>query len=115
MYNYTISNIKKNSTFSLHQKSRGGTFDSNLISRQYKLNLMADFEWINYENPKLKQPEIANQLGYPFSTLERYINVINMLSPYTIQRNDADKRTKRLQKLILTSIHIKNMTSKDLK
>ena len=32
-----------NNSFCLQQTSRTGYFDSNLISRQFKLNLMADF------------------------------------------------------------------------
>ena len=71
-----------NKSFSLQQISRTGNLDSNLISRQYKLNLMADFMRVKYENPKMKQSEIANQLSYSTSTLRRYRNDINMLSPY---------------------------------
>ena len=48
---------------------------------------MADFMQMKYENPKLKQSEKANQLGYSTSTLQRYRNDINMLSPYGIQPN----------------------------
>ena len=44
---------------------------------------MADFMRIKYENPKPKQSEIANKLGYPSSALQRYRNDINMLSPYS--------------------------------
>ena len=53
-----------NNTFSLQQLSRTNTFSANLISRQYILNLMADFMRMKYENPKLKQSEIAKLLGY---------------------------------------------------
>ena len=70
---------------------------------------------MKYENPELKQSEIAKHLGYSSSTLQRYRNVINMLSPYKIQSIDTNKRTKRFPILILTTIHIINMTSKDLK
>ena len=42
---------------------------------------MADFMRIKYEHPKLKQSEIANQLVESSSTLQRYRNDINMLSP----------------------------------
>ena len=52
----------KNS-FSLQQIQKTSNLDANSISRQYKLNLMADFMPIKYENPKLKQSETANQLG----------------------------------------------------
>ena len=71
-------------TFSLQEKPRDSTFDANLISRRYKLNLIACFMRMKYENPKLKQSQIVNQLGYSTGTLQRYRNDINELSPYRI-------------------------------
>ena len=68
-----------NNSFSLQQISKTGNLDFNLISRQYKLNLTADFMRIKYEKPKLKQSEIANPLSYSSSTLQRYRNDINIL------------------------------------
>ena len=50
-----------NNTFSLQQLQTTSNLDANLTSRHYKLNLMADFLRVKYENPKLKQSEIANQ------------------------------------------------------
>ena len=50
---------------------------------------------IKYENPKMKQSEIANQLGKSSSTLQRYRNDINMLSPYRINPNNTNKRTRK--------------------
>ena len=41
-------------TFPLQQISKSGNLDSNLTSRQYKLNLMADIMRMKYGNPKLK-------------------------------------------------------------
>ena len=55
---------------------------------------MADFMRMKYENPKLKQSEITNQLGYSSATLQRFRNDIIMLSPYKIQSNTTNKRTK---------------------
>ena len=43
----------------------------------------------------MKQSEIANQLGYSSSTLQRYRNDISMLSPYRFQPNNTKKRTKK--------------------
>ena len=57
-----------NNTFALQQISRTSNLDANLISRQYKLYLMHDFLRLKYENPKLKQSEIGNQLRYSSST-----------------------------------------------
>ena len=70
-----------NNSFSLQQIQKTSNLDANLISRQYKLNLMADFMRVKYENPKMKQSQIANQLGLSSSTLQRYRNDTNMLSP----------------------------------
>ena len=90
-----MSIFKINNSFTLQQLSRTSNLDSNLISRQYKLNLMADFMRVKYEDPKMKQSEIANQVGYSTSTLQRYRNDINMLSPYGIQTNNTNKQRKK--------------------
>ena len=86
-----------------------------LISRQYKLNLMADFMRGKYENPKMKQSEIANQLGMSSSTLQRYRNDINMLSPYRINPNNVKKRPKKAKIDNIGDLKRPQMTSNDLK
>ena len=53
---------------------------------------MADFMRIKYDNPKLKQSEIANQLGYSISTVQRYKNDKSKLSPYRIQLYNTKKQ-----------------------
>ena len=68
-----------NKNFSLQQTSKTGNLDSNLISCHYKLNLMAKFMQIKFEKQNLKKSEITDQLGYSFSTSQRYRNVIKML------------------------------------
>ena len=47
-------------SFCLQQTHKTNNLDAILISRQYKLNLMADFLRVKYENPKMKQSQIAN-------------------------------------------------------
>ena len=84
-----------NNNFSLQQIQKTSNLDANLISRQYKLNLIADFMKLKYENPRMRQSEIANQLGMSSSTLQRYRNDINMLSPYRISPNNTKKTTKK--------------------
>ena len=41
-----------NDNFSLQQIQKTRNLDANLISRQYELNLIADFMRVKYENPK---------------------------------------------------------------
>ena len=52
---------------------------------------------VNYENPKMKQSETANQLGMSSSTSQKNRNDKNMLSPYRIYSNNTNKRTKKVQ------------------
>ena len=50
---------------------------------------------VTYENPKMKHSERTNQLGYSTSTLQRYRNDMNMLSPYIIHQNNTNKLRKK--------------------
>ena len=84
-----------NNSFSLQQIQKTSNLDANLISRQYKLSLMADFKRLKDENPKMKQSLIANPISLSTSTLQRYRNDINMLSPYRINPNNTNKRMKK--------------------
>ena len=93
---YTTSIVWMNNSFSLQQIRETSNLVANLISRQCKLNLMADFMRVKYKNPKLKQSQTANQLDYSTSTLKRYRNDINMVSPYRINPNYSNKRTKKV-------------------
>ena len=104
-----------NNNFSLQQIQKTSNLDANLISRQYKLNLMADFMKLKYENPRMRQSEIANQLGMSSSTLQRYRNDINMLSPYRISPNNTKKRTKKAKIDDITDLKRPQMTSNDVK
>ena len=103
-----------NNSFSLQQIQKTSNLDANLISRQYKLNLMADFMKVKYENPKMKQSEIANQLGMSSSTLQRYRNDINMLSPYRISPNNVKKRTKKAKIDDIGDLKRPQLTSNDV-
>ena len=83
---------------------------------------MACFMRVKYENPKMKQSEIANQLGMSSSTVQRYRKDINMLSPYRIQSNNTNKRSKKVKNTDFgndfhheTDVKRSQMTSKDLK
>ena len=74
------------------------------------------------ENPKMKQSEIANQLGMSSSTLQRYRNDMNLLSPYRIYSNNTKKRSKKVKNTNFdevshheADVKIPQMTTYDLK
>ena len=111
-----------NNTPSLSEINKTANMNPNLLTRHYKLKLMNDFLNIKYQNPKMKQSEIANQLDISSSTLKRYRNDINMLSPYRINQNKGKKRTKKAlntdfdnNSLHEADIQISQMSSNDLK
>ena len=74
--------------FSLQKRRKTSNIDTNL----------ADFMPIKIKNPKLKQSELANQLSYTSSTLQRYKIDINMFSPYRIQSIITNIRSKQSSK-----------------
>ena len=82
-------------TPSLNEINKTANMDPNLLTRHYKLKLMNDFMHIKNQNPKMRQSEIANNLNMSPSTLQRYRNEINMLSPYRINPNNNKKRPKK--------------------
>ena len=84
-----------NNTPSLNEISKNSTMDTNMLTKYYKLKLMNDFMNINYENPKMTQSDISSQLNMSSSTLKRYRNDTNMLSPYRISPNNVKKRSKK--------------------
>ena len=76
---------------------------------------MADFMRVKYENQKMKQCEIANQLGMSPSNVQRYRNDINMLSPYRINPNNTKKRSKKAKTDDIGDLKRPQMTSNDVK
>ena len=84
-----------NNTTSLNEINKTANMDPNLLTRHYKFNFMNDFMHIKYQNPKLKQAEIASQTSLSTSTLQRCQSDIKMLSPYRIQPNNTKKRRKK--------------------
>ena len=69
-----------NNSFSSQQIQKTSNLDANLKSRHNKLNL-ADFMRLKYKNPRIRQSEIANQIGLSTSTSQIYRNGVNLLSP----------------------------------
>ena len=81
---------------SLIEINKTANMDPNLLTRHYKVKLMNDFMYIKYQNPKMKQSQIADQINLSSSTIQRYRNDINMLSPYKINPNNTKNDQKRL-------------------
>ena len=111
-----------NNKFSLQQIQKTSNLDANILSGQNKLNHMSDFMKMKYGNAKLKQSQIANQLGYSTSTLQRYRNDMNMVSLYSIQPNNINKRAKEASNTIVdnnshpeSDVKRPRLTSNDLK
>ena len=100
-------------TPSLAEINKTANMDPNLLTRLYKLKLMNDFMNIRYQNPKMKQSEIANILNMSSSTLQRYRNDVNMLSPYRINPNNNKKRPKMAKIDDNSDLKRPQMTSND--
>ena len=104
-----------NHTPSLNEVSKTANMDPNLLTRHYKLKLMNDFMYMKYQNPKLKQSELANSLNMSSSTIQRYRNDINMLSPYRISPNNVKKHTKKTKIDDIGDLKRHQLTSNDVK
>ena len=102
-------------TPSLNEINKTANMDPNLLTRHYKLKLMNDFMHIKYQNPKMKQSDIANHLNMSSSTIQRYRNDISMLSPYRISQNNVKKRSKKAKIDNIGDLKRPQMTSNDLK
>ena len=87
-----------NRIFSLEQIFQTRNRDDNLVLRQNQLDLMARFREVKTINPKMKQKEVSNELGFSNSTLQRFRLDTKMQNPY--KSNNPKKR---------------HMTSNDLK
>ena len=101
-------------TPSLSEINKTANMDPNLLTRHYKLRLMNDFMHMKYQNPQMKQSEIANNLNMSSSTSQRYRNDINMLSPYRINPNNVKKRSKKAKIDDIGDLKRPQMTSNDL-
>ena len=102
-----------NNTPSLNEINKNSTMDPNMLTKYYKLKLMNDFMNIKYENPKMTQSEISCQLNMSPSTIKRYQNDINMLSPYRISPNNTKKRSKKAKIDDISDLKRPQMTSID--
>ena len=102
-------------TPSLNEINKNSSMDPNTLTKYYKLKLMNDFMNIKYQNPKMTQSEISSQLNMSSSTIKRYRNDINMLSPYRINPNNTKKRSKKAKIDDNSDLKRPQSTSNDLK
>ena len=102
-----------NNTHSLNEINKTANMDPN--QRQYKIKPMNDFMHIKYQNPSMKQSDIADHSNMSSSTLQRYRNDINMLSPYKISPNNVKKRPKKAKIDDIGGLKRPQMTSNDIK
>ena len=84
-----------NNTPSLNEINKNSAMDPNILTKYYKLKLMNDFMNMKYQNPKMTQSEISSQLNMSSSTIKRYRDDINMLSPNRISPNNVKKTVKK--------------------
>ena len=104
-----------NNTPSLNEINKNSTMDPNMLTKYYKLKLMNDFMNIKNQNPKMTQSEISSQLNMSSSTIQRYRNDINMLSPYRINPNNVKKQQKKTKIDNNGDLKKPQLTSNDLK
>ena len=104
-----------NNTPSLNEVNKNSAMDPNMLTKYYKLKLMNDFMNIKYQNPKMTQSEISSQLNTSSSTIKRYRNDTNMLSPYRNNPNNAKKRQKKAKNNDNGELKRPQLTSNDLK
>ena len=103
-----------NNTPSLNEINKNSNMNPNMLTKYYKLKLMNDFMKIKYQNPKMTQSEIASQLNMSSSTIQRYRNDINMISPYRINPNNVKKRSKKVKIDDIGDLKRPQMTSRHL-
>ena len=104
-----------NNTPSLNEINKKSTMNPNMLIKYYKLKIMNDFMNIKYQNPKMTQSEISSQLNMSPSTIQRYRNDINMLSPYRINPNNVKKQQKKTKIDNNGDLKRPQLTSNDLK
>ena len=104
-----------NNTPSLNEINKNFTMDPNMLTKYYKLKLMNNFMNIKYQNPKMSQSEISSKLNMSPSTIQRYRNDINMISPYRINPNNVKKQQKKAKIGNNDDLKRPQLTSNDLK
>ena len=96
-----------NKRFSYDNMIKSRLIEPSDIIRTFKLDRCCDFMEEKYNNPRLTQKEICNQLGFSDRSIRRYRDDIKMDSPY---RSNNNKKKKPKQ----TPININNDNTKSV-
>ena len=80
-----------NKRFSYDNMIKSRSIEPNDLVRTFNLDRCCDFMEMKYNNPKLTQKEICNQLGFSDRSIRRYRDDINMNSPYRTNKNKKRK------------------------
>ena len=96
-----------NKRFSYDNMIKSRSIEPTDIIRTFKLDRCCDFMEAKYDNPKITQKEICNQLGFSDRVIRRYRDDIKMDSPY----RSSNKKKKKLKQ---TPININNDNTKSV-
>ena len=99
-----------NKRFSYDNMLKSRSIEPSDIIRTFKLDRCCDFMEEKYNNPKLTQKQICNQLGFTDRTIRRYRDDIKMDSPYRI--NNHKKKTPKQKPPTVTEDLSKNENKK---
>ena len=98
-----------NKRFSYDNMLKSRSIEPSDIIRTFKLDRCCDFMEEKYNNPRLTQKQICNQIGFIDRTIRRYRDDIKMDSPYRINNN---KTKTPKQKPSTVTENIKSVTNK---
>ena len=101
-----------NKRFSYDNTIKSRSLEPSDIIRTFKLDRCCDFMGEKYNNPKLTQKEICNQLAFTDRTIRRYRDDIEMDSRYRINNK---KKTPKHKLDTKTENISKSVTNKNLK
>ena len=83
-----------NKRFSYDNMLKSRSIEPSDIIRTFKLDRCCDFMEEKYNNPKLTQKQICNQLGFTDRFIRRYRDDIKMDSPYRINNHKKTLKQK---------------------
>ena len=101
-----------NKRFSYDNMLQSRSIEPSDIIRTFKLDRCCDFVEEKYNNPKLTQKQICNQLGFTDRSIRRYRDDIKMDSPYRI--NNQKKKTPKQNPPNVTENISKNENTKSV-